>query len=111
MSSGLKFEEEYEPGLIDVIIMLYGHPDTAGYTASLPLEAEPGSKWYYSSGTTNILSRIIRHQLGADFATYAAFPYVNLFNKIGMHSTTMELDAIGTYIGSSFTYSTPRDMA
>lgn len=111
MSSGLKFEEEYEPGLIDVVIMLYGHPDTAAYTASLPLEAEPDSKWYYSSGTTNVISRIIKNQLGSDFARYAAYPYKEVLHKIGMHRTIMEMDAAGTYIGSSFIYSTPRDMA
>lgn len=110
MSSGLKFEEEYSGKLVDVVIMLYGNTDTAGYTASQPLKDVPDTTWYYSSGTTNVISRIIRHQLGDD-AAYFAFPYAELFNKIGMHNTIMEPDASGTYIASSFTYSTARDMA
>ncbi|MFP6584063.1 MAG: serine hydrolase [Candidatus Hydrogenedentota bacterium] len=111
MSSGLEFVEEYSGALVDVVIMLYGQPDTAGFTASHPLEADPDSKWYYSSGTTNVISRIIKQSLDNDLATYAAFPNIELFNKIGMHNTTMEMDAAGTFIGSSFTHSSARDMA
>lgn len=111
MSSGLKFVEEYSGALVDVVIMLYGQPDTASFTASHPLEAEPDSKWYYSSGTTNVISRILKQSLGNDVPTYAAFPYIELFNKIGMNNTTMEMDASVTFIGSSFTYSSARDMA
>lgn len=110
MSSGLKFEEVYTGALVDVVKMLYGKTDTASYAASQPLEAEVGNKYYYSSGTTNIISRILKNQIGDD-ATYFEFPYKELFHKIGMHNTIMEPDASGTYIGSSFTYATARDMA
>jgi len=110
MSSGLKFTEEYSPQLVDVVVMLYGTIDAGRYAASLPMNAKPDEKWYYSSGTTNILSRILRQQLG-DHATYLAFPNKELFNKLGMHRTIMEPDASGTYVGSSYCYTTPRDMA
>ncbi len=110
MSSGLKFTEEYSPQLVDVVVMLYGDADAGRYAASLPMEAKPDEKWYYSSGTTNIISRIIRQQQD-DHATYLAFPYAELFNKLGMRHTIMEPDASGTYVGSSFCYTTPRDMA
>jgi CubicO group peptidase (beta-lactamase class C family) len=110
MSSGLSFVEEYSPQLVDVVVMLYGTPDSAQYTATRPLKSAPDSEWYYSSGTTNVISRIIRHQLN-DYPTYAAFPYTELFNKIGMHRTLLEMDTSGTFVGSSFGYTTARDMA
>ncbi len=111
MSSGLKFVEEYEDNpASDVNIMLFLKPDAAAYAASMPVEARPDEKWSYSSGTTNIISRIIRHTIGNQ-ADYAAFPRKALFNRIGMRSAIMEMDASGTYVGSSFMYATARDWA
>jgi CubicO group peptidase (beta-lactamase class C family) len=63
----------------------------------------------YSSGNTNILSRIIRHTVGEQ--DYAAFPYRALFHKLNMYSALLEPDASGTYIGSSYSYATARDFA
>lgn len=111
MSSGLKFIEEYEDNpASDVNIMLFLKPDAAAYAASMPVEVNPDEKWSYSSGTTNIISRIIRHTVGNQ-ADYAAFPRKALFNRIGMRSAIMEMDASGTYVGSSFMYATARDWA
>ena len=111
MSSGLKFIEEYEDNpASDVNIMLFLRPDAAAYAASMPVEVSPDEKWSYSSGTTNIISRIIRHTVGNQ-EDYAAFPRKALFNRIGMRSAIMEMDASGTYVGSSFMYATARDWA
>jgi len=111
MSSGLKFVEEYEDNpASDVNIMLFLRPDAAAYAASMPVEVSPDEKWSYSSGTTNIISRIIRHTVGNQ-EDYAAFPRKALFNRIGMRSAIMEMDASGTYVGSSFMYATARDWA
>lgn len=111
MSSGLKFVEEYEDNpASDVNIMLFLKPDAAAYAASMPVEVSPDEKWSYSSGTANIISRIIRHTVGNQ-ADYVAFPRKALFNRIGMRSAIMEMDASGTYVGSSFMYATARDWA
>lgn len=111
MSSGLKFIEEYEKNpLSDVNVMLFLKPDTAAFAASMPLEAEPDEKWHYSSGTTNIISRIIRHTIGNQ-ADYITFPRRALFNKVGMRSAVIEADASGTLLGSSNLYATARDWA
>jgi CubicO group peptidase (beta-lactamase class C family) len=111
MISGMTFIEDHTDPLEDVIFMLLGTGDTASYGASKPLEAEPGSKWYYSSGTTNILSKIIRIALDGSETDYFSFPHHALFNRIGMHSAVIEPDAAGTFIGSSFMYATARDWA
>jgi CubicO group peptidase (beta-lactamase class C family) len=81
----------------------------AAFTAALPLKYEPGTVFNYSSGNTNILSRIIRQTVGEK--GYAAFPYQSLFHKINCYSMLLEPDASGTYIGSSYSYATARDFA
>jgi CubicO group peptidase (beta-lactamase class C family) len=110
MSSGLEFDEVYEP-LHDVTNMLYSSADFAAYAASKPLEAEPGAKWNYSSGTANIISRIIRRAVEKDYPNYYTFLRQELFDKIGMTSAVMEPDPSGTFVGSSYTFATPRDWA
>jgi CubicO group peptidase (beta-lactamase class C family) len=91
--------------------MLFNSADAAHYAADKPLTRPPGEKWYYSSGTTNIISRIIRSTFGKDYQAYIEFPFVSLFQKIGMYSVVMETDPSGTYVGSSFAYATARDWA
>ena len=62
MRPGLEFVEDYVDDTVSHCIeMLYGsgQHDMAAYAASLPLLHEPGSFWNYSSGTTNIVSRIV----------------------------------------------------
>ena len=111
MSSGLQYSEVYTAGsMSDVILMLYTTGDTAGFTIDKPLAHAPGSTFYYSSGTTNIISRLNR-QLFNNFQSYFNFPQERLFGKLGMNSVVMEADASGTFVGSSYMYATPRDWA
>lgn len=111
MSSGLRFSEVYTPGsMSDVILMLYTTGDTGEFALKQALEHSPGTHWYYSSGTTNIIARIQKN-LFADYHDYLNYPRERLFNKLGMDSVVMEPDASGTYVGSSFMYATPRDWA
>ncbi|MEP6711611.1 MAG: serine hydrolase [Ferruginibacter sp.] len=107
-TSGLKFEENYTKAS-EVTNMLFKKGDMAGYTASLPLADEPGKQFNYSSGNSNLLSRIIRQTVGESL--YHSFPYVSLFYKIGMLHTVIEPDAAGTFIGSSYMYASARDCA
>ncbi|TCZ65201.1 serine hydrolase domain-containing protein [Flaviaesturariibacter aridisoli] len=107
-SSGLDFEEDYgNPS--EVTNMLFRSDDMAAFTAARPLAQQPGTVFNYSSGNSNILSRIIRRTVGEE--RYAAFPYEALFYRIGAYSTLLEPDASGTYIGSSYSYATARDFA
>ena len=110
MSSGLKFNESEENPLGDLIQMLFGRANAAVYAANQPLEAAPNTKWQYSSGTTNIISGIIRNAIGSD-TDYLAFPRRALFDRLGMSSAVIEPDASGTFAGSSFMYATARDWA
>jgi CubicO group peptidase (beta-lactamase class C family) len=69
----------------------------------------PGEVFNYSSGTTNIISSVIRKAVGED--EYYHFPYQRLFERTGMYSAVMELDGSGTFVGSSYCYATARDWA
>lgn len=109
MRSGLRFSEVYEDLSSDVIEMLFNRADTAGYAASRPLDAAPAAKWSYSSGSTNILSRIARTIVGEE--QYPEWPRRALFDRIGMSSAIMERDGSGTFVGSSFMLATARDWA
>ena len=107
-SSGLDFVEDYTKSS-DATKMLFQRKDMAAYTASRPLKNIPGSVFYYSSGNSNILSRIIRQTVGNK--EYYNFIYDSLFYKIGMYSAIQEPDGSGTIVGSSYTWATARDWA
>jgi CubicO group peptidase (beta-lactamase class C family) len=107
MSSGLDWEENYaQPS--DATDMLFRKKDAGFFALQAKAKYKPDEKWYYSSGTSNILQEIIRRKFKT-LAEYQAFPHERLFNKIGMNSAILEPDASGTYVGSSFMYATARD--
>ena len=108
-TSGLSWSESYFVPTSHFHNMFIRSDDKAGYAASLKLKFKPGERFEYSSGTTNILSRMIRHTVGD--ALYYRFPYERLFYKIGMNHTMMEPDGSGTFVGSSYCYGTARDWA
>ena len=111
MTSGLRFTENYGDPLEDVALMLFARANGAAYAIDKPLEVPPGTRWQYSSGTTNILSRIIRDAVGGTEQDYLAFPRRALFERIGMRSAVIEPDSSGTLVTSSFMYATARDWA
>jgi CubicO group peptidase (beta-lactamase class C family) len=110
MSPGLEFSEEYAP-FSDAVYMFYDSKDFAAYAALKPLETQPDEKWHYSSGTANIIARIVRQVIEKEEANYYEYLYRNLFYKIGMLSLVMEPDPSGTFVGSSYMLATPRDWA
>ena len=110
MSSGLSFSESYVPGN-DSIKMLFEAGDMGAMAAAQPLKHEPGTKWSYSSGTTNILSRIVFQATGGTLEGMARFAQKRLFEPTGMTSALIEPDEAGVQIGSSYAYATARDWA
>jgi len=106
--SGLDFDEVYYRAS-DATRMLFQKSDMAAFTAAHPLKFQPGSVFQYSSGNSNILSRIIRQTIGD--SEYVSFPYKELFYKLGMYSAVLEPDPSGTFVGSSYMYANARDWA
>ncbi len=122
MRSGLHFVEDYVDGTAsNCIEMLFGDggPSHAAYAASQPLDHEPGTVWNYSSGTTNIISRIIGDivsgEAGGDpddrAAAMRAFLSERLFEPTGMATAEPKFDGVGDFVGSSYVYASARDFA
>jgi CubicO group peptidase (beta-lactamase class C family) len=114
MVSGLEFLEDYvDAGTSHAIEMLFGdsRADTAAYAAAKPLAYPPGTFFSYSSGSSNIVSRIVADAIGGGEAGYAAFLRDRLLHPIGMTSSAPLFDGRGTWIASSFLFSTARDFA
>jgi hypothetical protein len=79
-------------------------------TAKAAILAPPGTRWAYSSPTTQLLARIIRDTVGGPEQTLA-FAWRELFNPLGMRNVTLEFDATGTLQGSSYMLASARDWA
>jgi CubicO group peptidase (beta-lactamase class C family) len=109
MQSGLKWNEDYG-NRSDVTVMLHCESDMSQFAIDQKLEYQPGTFWYYSSGTSNIISEIIRRQLNSD-SLYYSYARKLLFEKTGMPDAIFEVDPSGTMIGSSYIYATARDYA
>ncbi len=108
MSSGLHWEEVYS-NVSTATNMLYKYSEMGNFAASQEKEFEMNEKWYYSSGTTNILAQILRDKAGEK--DYYQFAQIELFSKIGVTSAVFEPDASGTQVGSSYLWATTRDWA
>ncbi|MCI5055417.1 MAG: beta-lactamase family protein [Flavobacteriales bacterium] len=110
MSSGLDFEEEYgKPS--DATNMLFNSQGAYSVAIKSKLGAQPDDVWYYSSGTTNLLSKFLADTLQSLGLDHVNQPYAKLFDKLGMSSAVMELDVTGNFVGSSFCFATARDWA
>ncbi len=109
MQSGLEWNENYG-NRSDVNIMLHQAEDMGLYALSKPLEHEPGTFWYYSSGTTNIVMRYLRGKFSSD-AEFLSYMRERLFKPVGIANPYFETDMNGTPVGSSYLYVTARDYA
>jgi CubicO group peptidase (beta-lactamase class C family) len=113
MRDGLAYVEEYEIGQTsDVIEMLWGagKDDMAAFTAAKPLAHEPGTFFNYSSGTTNVLSRIVADLVGYG-DDYRAYLERRLFEPLGMSSAVATFDTSGVFVASSFVHARALDFA
>ncbi len=109
MQSGLEWEEDYSK-ISDVTRMLFLNSDMTTAQMEKNAIARPTEIWNYSSGTTNLLSGILRKQFETH-QEYVDFPYAALIDKIGMHSMIIEADMTGNFVGSSYAWANTRDWA
>ena len=107
MQSGLAWEEEYA-GISDVTKMLFLSEDMSLPQADKDLVGPIGKTWYYSSGTSNLLSGLLRKHFEND-QEYLNFPYREFIDRIGMHSMVLETDLAGNFVGSSYGWASTRD--
>ncbi len=109
MNSGLQWVEDYNT-ISDATEMLFQAEDMTRAQLEKSVEHKPNMRWNYSSGTTNLLSGILRKQFKTH-QEYLDFWYTDLIDKIGMNSMVIETDMTGNYVGSSYGWATTRDWA
>jgi CubicO group peptidase (beta-lactamase class C family) len=107
MNSGLEWEEKYDK-ISDATQMLFQAKDMTKSQIEKPQIGKINNSWNYSSGTTNMLSGILRKQFKTH-QEYIDFWYSSLIDKIGMHSMIVEQDMSGNFVGSSYGWATTRD--
>jgi CubicO group peptidase (beta-lactamase class C family) len=107
MNSGLEWEEKYDK-ICDATKMLFEAENMSRVQLEKPAAFKPNTHWNYSSGTTNLLSGILRSQFKSH-QEYLDFWYSALIDKIGMNSMIVETDMAGNYVGSSYGWATTRD--
>ncbi len=75
MTSGVAWNEDYEDPNSDVARFsaepsINGSDPVVAYMARLPREAEPGTKWVYKTGETNLVGSLVRAATGKSMADY-----------------------------------------
>jgi len=109
-SSGLAFDETYG-ATNDVSRMLFTRRDTGAFAAAFPLAHPPDTVWSYSSGTSNILARVLRDAFEGDLARMVRWARARLFEPADMRTALCEPDASGSFVASSFCFMSARDWA
>jgi len=110
MTSGLAWDEMELPysDPDNDLVHLFLVADPIEYILSQPLVSEPGSRWYYNGGGTNLLGEVIRETTGMRMDEFAE---ENLFNPLGI--TDYQWDFINPDMvhASGNLFLRPRDMA
>jgi CubicO group peptidase (beta-lactamase class C family) len=111
MTSGLDLDEENAGFDNPSDRMLYLARDMAGFARSRKLIATPGTRFVYSSGSTQIVSSLVRAAAGP--AAIDAFEFADreLFAPLGMRHVTVEVDSTGTMVGCNYMFASARDWA
>jgi CubicO group peptidase (beta-lactamase class C family) len=121
MRSGLRHCEACDP-IYDSsevrMLFLDGRDDMAAWAEAQPLEADPGTRYEYSSNTTVILADIAARVLAGQDASadarrdaVAQYLEARLFGPLDMETMLPEYDARGTLIGGSLMHASARDWA
>lgn len=76
MTSGVKWNESYTDPASDVaqmnrFVVEYGADAIVAQMKQLPREAEPGEKWVYKTGETNLIGVLVENAVGEPLAEYA----------------------------------------
>lgn len=76
MTSGVKWDENYTDPNSDVaqmnrFVVEYGADAIVAQMKALPREAEPGAKWVYKTGETNLIGVLVENAVGKPLAEYA----------------------------------------
>lgn len=110
MAAGLEWNESYDFGGDNDILTMIGSHDAAAYAADKPLEVTPGTRFEYSTGTTQILAGIISRTLDRYGDELRDELDRRLFDVLGIEED-LALDGQGAWLGGVATSMTTRDYA
>jgi CubicO group peptidase (beta-lactamase class C family) len=106
MSSGL--HSDFAGNRTDALY--FGGVGIAEQAAGFPLVHQPGTVFRYANNDIVLATRALQYGLG-DSGAALAFPFEELFLRIGMTRTIAETDHNGHFIMSSQVWTTARDLA
>jgi CubicO group peptidase (beta-lactamase class C family) len=114
MTSGVRWNEDYGDPNSDVArfnthVPPPGMDATVSYMRTLPREAEPGTRWVYKTGETNLIGVLVREATGEPLAQYLAR---KIWGPAGMEApATWILGASGAEISGCCLQASTRDFA
>jgi len=103
MRSGLAWEE-YGPSVVEMT----SSKNWVRYVLDLPLEHDPGERYNYSTGDSQLLSAMLARATGM---TALAFADLYLFGPLGIERRNWPADPQEVTVGGAELSLTPRDMA
>ena len=114
MSSGVEWNEDYADPQSDVALFDKQEPEegvdvTVSYLRKLPRAAEPGTRWHYNTGETNLIGVLVREVTGRPLAEYLS---EKVWQPFGMEQdATWLLGTTGAEIAGCCIQASTRDMA
>lgn len=114
MTSGVKWNEDYTDPKSDVARMFSipvptGMDPTVAYMRTLSREAEPGAKWVYKTGETNLIGVLVANAVKKPLATYLS---EKVWRPYGMESDAFWMvDASGREVAGCCLSVSLRDYA
>lgn len=114
MTSGVKWNEDYTDPNSDVARMYQaevpaGQDPTVAYLRTLTREAEPGTKWVYKTGETNLIGVLVTRATGKSLTRYAE---EKIWKPFGMEAELFwMIDTGGNNIGGCCLSASLRDYA
>ena len=115
MSSGVRWSEDYQDPQSDVALFnehVSADPEVdslVDYMRQLPREAEPGTRWQYNTGETNLIGVLVREATGKNLADYLS---EKVWSPFGMEQdATWLLSNSGSEISGCCIQASTRDSA
>lgn len=107
MTSGLIWQEGLS-GASESAIAMSRAPDWQQFVLDQPMAEPPGTRFYYNSGNSQLLSAILSKVTGRSAIDYAR---EKLFGPLGIDDVLWQADRLGVSVGGSGLRLQPRDMA
>ena len=115
MGSNFEWNESYESDIrkSTFLPMLYfkdGNRDMLSYALNSPQRKEgPGKRWSYSGGNSMMLMGVLHKTYGDE--AFSKLPWTLLYDPLEISGAVFEKDGKGNFIGNSYAYLKPLDMA